>query len=76
MAGSRRRSALPVPKKMRLGMFDAVPLFRDPSSCEAFAHGVYLGMELARPEDFRQIAADFRPTADAEPPVRPADLLQ
>ena len=76
MAGSRRRSCLPVPKKMRLGMFDAVLLFRDPCSCEAFAHGVYLGMELARPEDFRQIAADFRPTADAEPPVRPADLLQ
>ena len=68
--------SLPAPKKMRLGMFDAVLLFREQCCCEAFAHGVYLGVELARPEDFRKIAADFRSAVGSEPPVRPADLLQ
>ena len=68
--------SLPAPKKMRLGMFDAVLLFRDQCCREAFAHGVYLGMELARPEDFREIAADFRPAVSSEPPVRTAGLLQ
>lgn len=68
--------ALPLSKRARLSLYDAVILFRDQCCCEAFAHGVHLGMELVRPAVFAEILEDYRPAPHGRSGIRPADMIR